>query len=422
MIAVIGLGFVGLTAAVGFAEKGARVFGIEIDEFRADLIRRGKIPYYEPGLDDALARNLNTSFSVVGDIDYIPDGVDLVLVCTGSPRMIDGSLDYSRILNAIDGIIDAGFEDYLVLAIKTTLPPGTMDGVIIPFLRERGIEPGVDMGIAFLPEFTREGKCWDDFTNPSRVVLGVQNDRDTEILRGYYEPFDAPIMPVSLKTAEFVSYMSSTLLATMISYSNEMAQAAKAIGGIDIQGAFHILQMDRRWSDNTMRGYVYPGCGFGGVRLPKDTSDFVTIARRHGARTDLLECVLRVNELITPRICDEIAAQATTDQKLGILGLTFKEGSGDVRNSASAKIIDGLLARGFTNIYAYDPISNDEYAVVYRQNIKYCFSMREICDICDVLIIATPWRQFKVIRYYAKDKTIIDCRYMLPEDGTDIAL
>ncbi len=422
MIAVLGLGFVGLTVAVGFADKGVCVYGIDIDDFKTDLIRRGKIPYYEPGLDDALARNLNENLYVIGDIDDAPDGIDLFFICTGSPRMVDGSLDYSTILGAIENVLDAGFEDYFVLAIKTTLPPGSMDEVIVPFLEEKGVKLGEDMGVAFAPELFREGKCWDDFTNPSRIVLGSESERDIEILKRYYKVFDAPIMPVSMKTAEFVCYMSSTLLATMISYSNEMAQAAKAMGGIDIPGAFQILQMDSRWSHNTMRGYVYPGCGFGGTRLPKDTADFATIARRHGARTDLLESVIRVNDLITPKICAEIASQASPDQKLGILGLTFKEGSGDVRNSASAKIIDGLLARGFDKIYAYDPIANDDYAVLYKQNIRYCFSLREICEVCEVLVIATPWRQFKTVLYYAKDKTIIDCRYMLESCETDRVL
>ncbi len=419
MIAVLGLGFVGLTAAVGFAEMGAQVYGVDIDDFRVDLIRRGKIPYYEPGLDEGLERNLNVGFHVLDDIDDMPDGIDVFIICTGSPRMVDGSLDYSKIFNAIDSVLDAEFEDYFVLAIKTILPPGSLENVIVPFLEERGVTLGEDAGLAFLPELMREGKCWDDFTNPSRVVIGAQNERDIEILSKYYLLFDAPIMPVSFKTSEFVSYMSSTFLSTMISYSNEMAQVAKAIGGIDIQGAFHILQMDRRWGDNTMRGYVYPGCGFGGMKLPKDTADFVTIARRHGARTDLLESVLKVNELITPKICEEIAAATDPSQKLGILGLTYKEGSGDVRNSASAKIIDCLLSKGYSNIYAYDPIANDDYAVEYKQDIRYCFSLKEICDVCDVLVITTPWRQFKIVSEIAKGKKIIDCRYMLEDCNTD---
>ncbi len=413
MIAVLGLGFVGLTVALGFAEKGVEVYGVDIDTFRADLIRNGKIPYYEPGLDDALARNINNRFHVVPDLDDVPDGVDCFFICVGSPQIRDGNADYSKTFHAIREILDSGFEDYFTIVIKTPMPPGTMNKVIVPYFKSCAVNLGEDFGVAYNPEFMREGKCWDDFINPSRIVLGVNNERDEKIVSKYYKQFDAPVVSVSYTTAEFIRYMSSTLLATMVSYSNEMAQAAKAIGDIDIAQAFKIEQMDRRWEENTMKGYVYPGCGYGGISLPKDTKDFVCLAESCGADMPLLESVINVNNKVPIQICDEIAAKVPVDKKIGILGLTFKEGSGDVRNSASARIIDRLLQIGYTQIYAYDPIANDDYAAEYGQNINYCFSMKELCDTCDVVVIATPWRQFKTVGEYAKGKPVIDCRYML---------
>ncbi len=413
MIAVLGLGYIGLTVALGFAEMGEKVYGVETDEFRADLIRRGKIPYFEPGLDDALARHLNDSFYVLEDIDDVPNGVDTFFVCIGTPKLREGVLDYTKMFQSIDDILDTGFDDYFTICIKTHMLPGTMENVILPHFDSIGAVPGDDFGVALCPEYIREGKSWDDFINPSRIILGVDNKRDEEILTRHFEPFGAPIKSVSYRTSEFIRYLTSTLLATMISYSNEMAQVAKDLGGIDIQEAFGILQMDRRWADNTMRGYVYPGCGFGGVNLPKDTRDFIRLAEQCGSEVPLLETVYAVNEDIPSKVCAEIAAKTTKDQVLGICGLTFKEGAGDVRNSASAKIIDRLIKMGYTNIIAYDPIANDDFATVYKQPISYAFGMCEICDRADVLVIATPWRQFSKLPELAKGKTIIDCRYML---------
>ena len=413
MIAVLGLGFAGLTVALGFAEKGMDVYGVEIDTFRADLIRKGKIPYYEPGLDDALARHLNDRFHVVTDIDDIPDEIECFFICVGTPPTSGGEPDYTSLFHAISEIVDAGFEGYRTVVIKTSMLPGTMDKVILPYFETRGVEPGIDMGVAYNPDFMREGKSWGDFTKPARIVLGVTNPADEATLRRCYEPFGAPIVPTSYATAEFIRYMSSTLLATMISYSNEMARAAKTIGGIDIAQAFRIAQMDGRWSDNTMRGYVYPGCGFGGIFLPKDTRDFIELVKFRGSDTPLLETVMDINNALPGQICDEILEKVPLDAKVGILGLTFKEGSSDVRNSASARIIDALIGTGYRDIYAYDPIANDMYAAEYKQDIRYCFSVKEICDTCDAIVIATPWRQFRVVEEHAKGKTIIDCRYML---------
>ncbi|MGI6216676.1 MAG: nucleotide sugar dehydrogenase [Coriobacteriales bacterium] len=413
MIAVLGLGFVGLTVALGFAEKGTEVYGVETDTFRADFIRNGKIPYFEPGLDEALERHLDKRFHVLTDIDDVPNGIDCFFICVGGPEKNGDGLDYSKMFRAISDIVDTGFEDYYTIAIKTPMAPGTMDNVVLPYFEEEGIEIGKDLGVVYNPEFIREGQCWHDFTFPARIVVGVGNDRDEQIMRKTYEGFNVPIMTVSYATAEFIRYLSSTLLATMVSYSNEMAYAARSIGGIDIAQAFKILQMDGRWADNTMKDYVYPGCGFGGISLPKDTEDFIRLANEHGADVPILENVLKVNNDVPKKICDEIVSKCTPESKIGILGLAFKEGSSDVRNSSSTKIIDRLIEMGYENICAYDPIANEEHAMVYGQKISYAFSTKELCNLCDVIVITTPWKQFKSVKDYAKGKTIIDCRYML---------
>ena len=412
MIAVVGLGYIGLTVALGFAELGEDVYGVEIDEFRADLIRRSKIPYYETGLDEALNRHINNNFHVLGDIDDVPNGVDVFMICVGTPKVVNDQVDYSKLFQALDDVIDTGFDNYFTIAIKTSLPPGTMDNIVKPYFEERDLTIGQDIGLAFCPEFVREGKCWDDFINPSRIAIGVENERDRRILESKYSSFNAPVVAVNYKTAEFMKYLTSSLLATMISYSNEMAEAARVMGNIDIAEAFKILQLDRRWYDNTMRGYVYPGCGFGGVNLPKDLSDFIRIAAETGAETPLLEQVHTTNELLPHKICELIAKEVPAGSKLAILGLTFKEGSGDVRNSVSAKLIDILTDMGYS-ICAYDPIANEDFAQLYRQNISYASSLKEACNKSDAIVIATPWKQFRIVPEMAAGKPIFDLRYHL---------
>ena len=410
MIAVLGLGFVGLTVALGFAEKGIEVYGVDTDEFRADLIRNGKIPYFEPGLDEALERHINGNFHVVPDLDDVPDHIDCFFICVGSPKAVDDVPDFSNIFHAVGEVLDSGFEGYYTIVVKTTLLPGTMDSIIAPHIESRGVKIGEDIGLAYNPNFMREGTCWHDFTYPSRIVLGITSERDREILARCYEGFEAPLVTVSYATAEFTRYLTSTLLATMVSFSNEMAQAAKAIGGIDVAEAFRIVQMDNRWNDNTMRAYVHPGCGYGGISLPKETNDFIKHAHAMGAQVPLLEDVQAINERRASEICDQIEAVSDRDERVGILGLAFKEGSGDVRYSASARIIDELLARDYEHIYAYDPVANDYFAAEYHQPISYLYSVREVCDTCDVIVVATPWRQFRIVPSIASDKKVIDCR------------
>ena len=366
VITVFGLGFVGLTTSLGFAEYGHKVYGVEINPSRLSEIQAGKLPFLEPGLDDALLRHLGNRFIPIA-ADQLKEAVeesDCVYYCVGTPYGKDGQADLTYLFSAIDQTLEARPQDrYQVMVVKSTIPPSTTSGKIIPYLESKGIKVGEDVGVANNPEFLREGHCWDDFMNADRIVLGVSDERSADVLRKVYATVTEPVFCVSLNTGEFIKYLSNTLLATLISYSNEMSIVADTIGGIDTAEAFRILHMDKRWGGATMASYVYPGCGYGGYCLPKDTNALYAVSRTAGFDAQILHHVIDTNDNMPTFIAQKIIRAIGDDkqQRIGILGLSFKPGSDDVRDTPSAKIIQALLDAGYHNICGYDPVAIDEF-------------------------------------------------------------
>lgn len=417
VITVFGLGFVGLTTSLGFAEYGHQVYGVEINEERLRTIKSGKLPFLEPGLDEALTRHLNKRFFAIGT-DGLEKAVrqsDCVYYCVGTPYGKDGQADLTYLFGAIEQTLSARQQDhYQVLVVKSTIPPSTTSQKIIPFIEEKGLKVGTDLGVANNPEFLREGHCWDDFMNADRIVLGVSDDRSASMLRQVYATVKEPVFCVSLNTGEFIKYLSNTLLATLISYSNEMSIVADTIGGIDTAEAFRILHMDKRWGGATMASYVYPGCGYGGYCLPKDTNALYAVTRTAGFDAQILHHVIDTNDHMPVFIARKIIRAIGDDkeQRIGILGLSFKPGSDDVRDTPSAKIIKALLDAGYTNICGYDPVAIEEFKKYYPLSIDYVTSYAEILEQAQSLVITTAWPEFADVRERS-DKPVVDCRYML---------
>jgi UDPglucose 6-dehydrogenase len=411
VVTVFGLGFVGLTTALGFAEKGHRVYGIEVDLKRAADIAAGRLPFLEPGLFEALTRHLGSSFSVTEDIKSAVGMSDIVYYCVGTPYGENGEADLTYLYAAIDDTLAAlGDEKFRALVIKSTVPPSTTKDKIIPYVNGK-IEAGHNAGVANNPEFLREGRCWDDFLNADRIVLGVDDARSEGLLRELYAPFDIPVFAVSLNTAEYIKYLSNTFLAAMISYSNEMAEIAYQIGDIQTADAFRILHLDKRWGGCSMTDYVYPGCGYGGYCLPKDTNALYALMNGRGVNTPILGAVIATNEAMADIICGRIARGLTKDARIGILGLSFKPESDDVRETPAAKIIQGLLSWGFTHISAYDPAAAENFKNRYGFNIDYKASVEDVAKEADVLVILTAWKEFINVSDFGKP--VVDCRYML---------
>lgn len=418
VITIFGQGFVGLTTALGFCEYGHTVYGVEINAQRLATIKDGKLPFLEPGLDEALTRHLGKRFFPIA-ADEVGKAVaqsDSIYYCVGTPYGKNGEADLKYLYGAIDMTLNhIGDGKYRVLVTKSTIPPSTTESKVIPYIEAKGKKVGTDLGVANNPEFLREGHCWDDFMDADRIVLGVSDKKSEEILRGIYATVKAPVFCVSLNTGEFIKYLSNTLLATLISYSNEMSVAADAIGNIDVAQAFRILHMDKRWGGAPMASYAYPGCGYGGYCLPKDTNAFYAMAKNAGFDGQILKNVISVNDQMPQFIAKRIdkALGGNKETAIGVLGLSFKPGSDDVRDTPSNKIIRELIGMGYTKIMGYDPVATEEFKAMYGDlDIDYCDDYPTILAKADAFIITTAWPEFRDI-HSRTDKVVVDCRYML---------
>jgi len=412
IVTVFGLGFVGLTTALGFADKNNKVYGIEVNPERVKILESGKLPFHEPGLDEALTRNLNKNFFITDNLSQAISESDCVYYCVGTPYGEDGQADLTYLFNAIESTLNELNDDkFRVLVTKSTIPPTTTKERVIPFIEEQEYTIGEQIGVANNPEFLREGYCWDDFINSDRIVLGVSDEKSEQLLRQLYDSFDCPIFTVSLNTGEFIKYLSNTLLATLISFSNEMSMIADNLGDIDVANAFRILHLDKRLKDSGIASYIYPGCGYGGYCLPKDTNAIYALSKSKGFTPEILENTIKTNDDMHIFITEKIIRNIKKEDKIGILGLSFKPGSDDVRDTPAAKVINELIDRGYSNIIAYDPLAIDEFKKYYDFDIEYA-DYENTLEESDMLVILTAWDEFKEVKNIT-NKAVVDCRYML---------
>lgn len=416
VITVFGLGFVGLTTALGFCEFGHKVYGVELDEIKLHKLKNGTLPFVEPGMDEALHKHLDKAFSPINydDLEKAVNESDAIFYCVGTPYGKDGSADLHFLKNAVkDTLSRLRHDKFRVLVVKSTVPPSTASSEVIPFIESLGWHVRSEIGVGSNPEFLREGHCWQDFMKADRIVLGSSDSKTEALLKQVYANTGFPVFSVTLNTAEFIKYLSNTLLANLISFSNEMANTAEAIGGIQIKQAFDILRMDKRWGDVNMKSYVYPGCGYGGYCLPKDTNAFYALSERLGHPAKMLKEAIKVNDEMPAVIARRIEAKcgSSKDSVIGILGLSFKPESDDVRDTPSAKIIQKLISDGYKNINVYDPLAIDNFKKAFKYDINFCFSRNELLDKSNVAVILTAWDEFKSIKSTA-DKPLLDFRYM----------
>jgi UDPglucose 6-dehydrogenase len=415
LITVIGLGFVGLTTALGFSDKGYRVYGYDINEKKKDQLRKGEIPFYEPYLNGKLKQHLNKGFTIVDDLQEAVINSQVIFLCVGTPSKADGSADLGYIFDAINSL--TGYitkPEFKVLVVKSTIPPSTTSERIKPYLEQLGFKVGIDIGLTNNPEFLREGYAWEDFMNPDRIVIGQEDEKSGKIVETIYHPFNAPIYRVTLNTAEYIKYLSNTLLATLISFANEQSLIAKSIGEIDIKNAFKVLHLDRRWfgSPANMTSYAFPGCGFGGYCLPKDTMALVSQSLKNSYTPELLRSVLKVNETIKEFVVCDVVSKAEENEYIGILGLAFKPNSNDIRDTPAKAIIQGLLQKGYKNIIAYDPMANEEFKEAYGLPIEYAPNLPSLLSRVDHVVIVTAWDEFIKNEESIKKKNVIDYRYI----------
>ena len=416
MITILGLGFVGLTTGLGFAKKGFKTYGFDIDEERLSRLKNYDIPFFEPYLEDVIKETLNKSFFLDASFEEAIKNSEAIFLCVGTPGKEDGSADLTYLFKAIDQILDVETPKFQVIITKSTVPPSTVSKKVIPYVNQAlESKENRHVGFASNPEFLREGYCWEDFMNPDRIVVGVEGEEVKNILDKIYKPFDAPIHYVSYNTSEYIKYLSNTLLSTLISYSNEMSMIADVIGDIDVPNAFRILHQDKRWygSPAGMSKYVYPGCGYGGYCLPKDTSAIASISSENGFDTPILNANLDINRRIKHFIANKIENEVGKDKSIGILGLSFKPNSDDVRITPTKEIISMLFDKGYKSINAYDPVSNDEFKKYYPDlKLNYCNSLEEVVEKSDNLVVLTGWKEFLENKELISTKKVFDYRYI----------
>jgi UDPglucose 6-dehydrogenase len=418
MITVIGLGFVGLTTALGFSKKGFKVSGIDVNLEKVGILQQGQVPFYEPHVKQVLQETLGDTFFLNAPLADAVRESKAIFICVGTPSHPDGSADLTYLLEAIRKVVEASPTDgFRTIIVKSTVPPSTISRQVQPVVEELANSLRKEIGLASNPEFLREGYAWEDFMHPDRIVIGVEDPRSKAMLRAVYEPFGAPVHYVSFNSAEFIKYLSNTLLSTLISYANEMAMIAEHIGDIDVPAAFHILHQDKRWSGKpaAMASYVFPGCGYGGYCLPKDTSALNSIAIENGFTPKILKGNLEINEEIKEFMTQKLIAASSPHERIGILGLSFKSGSDDVRFAPSRDIIEKLLSAGYTNIVAYDPMANHIFQREYKLPIDYTDDLESLVEQVDKIAILTAWREFKEQKSLIQQKQVFDFRYMYSE-------
>jgi UDPglucose 6-dehydrogenase/GDP-mannose 6-dehydrogenase len=412
-IAIVGTGYVGLVTGAGLAALGHHVTCIDKDAKRVEKITRGVAPFFEPGLDEIVAAcATNGTLASSTDVSGPVKSADAVLVAVGTPDH-EGRIDLSQI-EAAASEIGTALRDksaYTVVAVKSTVVPGTTDGVVLRALeRSSGKKAGADFGLCMNPEFLREGSAVEDFTKPDRIVIGAIDARAAEVFGRIYAKFDCPKPVVSLRNAEFCKYASNALLATLISFSNEMAALCEATPGADVEVALDCVHLDRRLSPVVdgrrvkpgILSYIRPSSGYGGSCFPKDVAALRAFARDRGVNAELLNAVSAVNDRRTAAVLDlaESRIGAFKGKRVGVLGLTFKSGTDDLRHSPAVTLTEQIIDRG-GDVAVYDPIATEIARGAFGDKVRYAAGALDAVKGADVTVIGTAWPEWSELNWSA---------------------
>jgi len=412
-VVMIGSGYVGLVSGACFAEFGANVTCIDVDQDKIDALNAGEIPIYEPGLDDLVARNVaagRLSFTTV--YDPAVSEADLVFIAVGTPtRRGDGHADLVFVYEAARQIAKH-LSGYTVIVDKSTVPVGTARQVD-RIVREEN--PQADFDVASNPEFLREGAAISDFMRPDRVVLGVESERAEKLLRELYRPInliEAPIHVTNLESAELVKYASNAFLATKISFINEIANLCEQVGA-DVHAVAKGMGLDGRIG----RKFLHAGPGYGGSCFPKDTTALIRIAQEHGASCRIVEATVEVNAAQKARMIKKIREAlggSESGKTIAVLGLTFKPETDDMRDSPSLAILPNLVDKGAV-INAHDPQGVAEAKKLLPGNVNYFEDVYKTVEEADALVLMTEWNEYRgldfdKVKQLMKGNVVVDLR------------
>lgn len=429
-ISIIGAGYVGLVTGACLAEKGHRVVCVDVDEDKVAAIESGVSPIYEQGLDELLVRNAGSRLRATSDLTGAVLETDVSIIAVGTP-VRDGEIDLGPIRGAASEIGRAlrDKSDYHVVLVKSTVVPGTTVDVVLPLLEQfSGKKAGVDFGVGANPEFLREGRAVDDFMLPDRIVLGAIDERTIEALDGVYACFDGvELVRTNPTTAEAIKYASNALLATMVSFANEIGNLCSSLADVDamtVMRGVHLSRNLRHESGDAapISSYLVPGCGFGGSCLPKDVAALVGHGRRHGRRMALLEAVLEVNAKQPREVLTLLERHLPTldGTRVAVLGLAFKPDTDDVRDSPALRVIELLLDEGAV-IKVYDPVVPE--IEVNGTRFVSCGDLLEAMQDVEGVVLVTRWSQFEevplVVAGLDPQPVVIDGRRMLDRQSVE---
>lgn len=392
-VVMIGAGYVGLVSGACFAEFGAQVTCVDVDESRISRLIDGKMPIYEPGLENLVARNVATGrLHFTTSFHPAISAADLVFIAVGTPtRRGDGHADLSHVYAAAKQIAEH-LSGYTVIVDKSTVPVGTARQVH-RIIKEQN--PSADFDVASNPEFLREGAAIGDFMRPDRVVLGVESPRAESLLRDLYRPInliEAPILITGLESAELIKYASNAFLATKISFINELSHLCEMVGA-DVQAIAKGMGLDGRIG----KKFLHVGPGYGGSCFPKDTLALIRIAQEHGVSCRIVEAVVEVNAAQKARMVKKIRQAlggSETGKIITVLGLTFKPETDDMRDAPSLAIIPNLIDQGAT-IRAHDPQGLAEAKSLLPEKVVYCDDVYEACSGADAVVLMTEWNEYR---------------------------
>ncbi len=430
-VSVVGTGYVGLVSGTCLAEKGHDVICVDVDASKVDQIQAGKPPIHEVGLGDLLERNVGSRLSATTDLPSAVAATDLTLIAVGTP--FDGSvIDLSYVRGASEQIGAAirdkrGFHSVIV---KSTVVPGTTEDVVAPILaRHSGKTAGEHFGVGMNPEFLREGEAVQDFMEPDRIVLGAGDSKTLELLEELYAPFQgADKVRTTPRTAEMIKYAANSLLATLISFSNEIANLCAVHEDLDVVEVLKGVHLDRRLSPILDDGsrvvppvttYIEAGCGFGGSCFPKDVKALAAYGASAGVQMRVLESVLSVNAEQPFRMVGMLTDRLPTleGEEIAVLGLAFKPGTDDTRESPAVPIIRELLSLG-ARVRVYDPIATlASTGLTEDARLSVSDSMNQAVEGTRAVLIVTRWPEFEslpaVVNALAKPPLVIDGRRMV---------
>jgi len=421
-VVMIGSGYVGLVSGACFAEFGADVTCIDKDESKINALLNGKIPIYEPGLDEFVAKNIKAgrlTFST--ELKEKVSGADLIFIAVGTPtRRGDGHADLQYVYAAAEELA-AYLNGYTVIVDKSTVPVGTARQVHRVISKAN---PDADFDVASNPEFLREGSALDDFMRPDRVVLGVESERAEALLRELYRPLnliEAPIHVTNLESAELIKYAANAFLATKISFINEISQLCEKVGA-DVHSIAKGMGLDGRIG----KKFLHAGPGYGGSCFPKDTLALIRIAQEHGASSRIVESVVEVNASQKARMVSKIRdalGGSEADKTIAVLGLTFKPETDDMRDSPSLAILPAMSDKGAI-IQAHDPEGVEEAKHLLPDAINYCDSVYSTFENADAVVLMTEWNQYRAldldkVKSLMKGDVFVDLRNVYEKESME---